>query len=145
MKKAVLLIAIITLTFSCSKNDDSSSDPAHKVSFMLDGTTQTFDNVTVTEENEGTYAHVVAVNSNLTVSFIVFDETAAGEAFSDLHFTQNGIFYTQSEEFTSHVSINNMDGGRLKGKFSGALIGFDDQGTIMPGKTVTNGKFDVVY
>ena len=130
--------------FSCS-SDDTNESSAYKISFKVNGVAKNFDNVTVTSENEGSYLRVEAVDETQTISFLLFPESNAQNSFSGFDIMEDGNYYIQSEEFSSNVTAVNMNGGRLKGSFSGTINGFDGNGNVLPTKTITNGRFDFTY
>lgn len=143
MKKLISLF-IICITMSCSNSDDNNT-AAYKLSFKLDGVSTNFDNVTVTSENNNSYLRVEAVNETQLVSFLLTPESSASNSFSGFDITENGNFYYQSDSFSSQVFNVPMNGGRLKGQFSGTLNSLDAVGNSLPSRSVTNGQFDFTY
>ena len=143
MKKLISLF-IICITISCSNSDDNNTS-AYKLSFKLDGVSTNFDNITVTSENNNSYLRVEAVSETQLVSFLLTPESSASNSFSGFDISENGNFYYQSDSFSSQVFNVPMNGGRLKGQFSGTLNSLDAVGNSLPSRTITNGQFDFTY
>lgn len=146
MKKILLLVMVSVLTLSsCSKDDDNAGSDSIKMT--IDGVAKSFNNVTVTQQNEGSdvYLTVMGTVGTSTTDIVTFDlyrGDVGADAVDSFGYNTSGQSYFDDSALTTAVQTNS--GGKLKGTFSGTLEGFDSNFNTVT-IAVTNGTFNISY
>jgi hypothetical protein len=149
MKKIILFLAILSVSFfsSCSNDEDSNDTtptPEDAFSAKINGVQKNFTvtNVDVIEYEGYTDVEITAhISGDPTNIFELNLTRDSGEVFF-VQYSEVGNYYQPSpmENFT--VSIGENTTNKLKGTFSGTMLETSDTSNVL---TVTNGAFDIYY
>lgn len=142
MKKLFLFtcLSAFSLTFTGCSDDDSTpaGHHSHGLSFKLNGTLKTFEDVYVVET--GNVLEVWAENSDTDYfTFTAEKGNMDGGTFSNFGYEAGSKHYVPFEDLTETVEVNTD--GHLKGTFSGTWHNETDDVDV----TVTEGKYDIEY
>ncbi|ESU26623.1 hypothetical protein FLJC2902T_25970 [Flavobacterium limnosediminis JC2902] len=147
MKKIILFLAILSVSFfsSCSKDDDSNNStptPEGFVSAKINGVQKNFTviDVDVIEYPEYTDVEITAhLNNDPSNTFELNLTRDSGEIYF-VQYSEIENYYQPSETFT--ITINENTTNKLKGTLTGTM---NHSFNILEPITVTEGTFDINY
>ena len=149
MKKLILVFVIIVVTISCTS--DSSDSTTQTLSMKVNGIYKEFNDFNVISGDfhegymyiiDGTYVNGTSIYDEGVVLELFRDVQVAQELSIRYNIFENSDWRGYHEEYwnplTYVIEINSPT--RVKGTFSGILIGYEVEPVI-----ITEGKFDISH